>query len=440
MSLDDDADEGAGELRPPLPPDDRLWRHPSELRVHGPAGTPVLTPAREDRPAHRSGSWGVVAVAAVAGAVLAAGLLAISGQMDGRVVERPVVEKVAVAPIVSTPMLREETGVQAVVRRLQPSIVRLELTGDSGASSGSGVVFRDDGMILTSGHLVDDADQVRVRLSDGRRLPATVVGIDPLTDLAVVDIDADGLPVAVLGSAKGVEVGSTAMAVGCPHGDAGATVSTGIISATGRTLGSGGMTLHGLLQTDAPQSPASSGGALVNTSGAVIGIVTAFDDDEKIDDADRYGFATPIDLAHRVALQLISSGKARHGWLGVEGVDLDPGAADRLGVGGGAMVRGVERGSPADDAGLGDQDVITEVDGTPVQSMPGLAVEMREHDPGDQVEVGYWRDGQYHRTEVTVGERPEGPGPRTPASVPTTLPTATVPTTASSVAVVVPVP
>lgn len=403
MSLDDDADDDMGALRPPLPPDDRLWRHPSEMGAHGPGPSPVLAAPREPG---RSGPWSVVVVAGLAGAVLAAGLLAISGQLDDRIVERPVVEKVAVSPIVSTPMLRGDTGVAAVVRRLQPSIVRLDLTDPDGPSTGSGVVFRDDGMVITSAHLVDDASRIRVRLHDGRRVTGTVVGLDPVTDIAVVDVDADDLPVAVLGSSRGLEIGAPAMAVGCPHTNSGTSVTTGIISALGRTLGSGPWTLHGLLQTDAPIDASSSGGALVDTTGAVVGIVAAFPDGAGVGEADRYGFATPIDLAHRVALQLIADGKATHGWLGIEGTDLDAGTADTLGVPSGALVRAVDEGGPADRAGIGGNDVITEVDGTPVESMPGLAVEMREHQPGDEVEVGYVRDGERREANVTVGERP----------------------------------
>lgn len=406
MSLDDDADDDAGASRPPLPPEDRLWRHPSELGAHGLGGAAVAAVPRPREP-RRGGGWSAVVVAGLAGAVLAAGLLAIGGHLDQRVIERPVVEKVAVTPIVSTPMLRGDSGVAAVVRRLQPSIVRLDLTTPDGPATGSGVVFRTDGMVLTSAHLVDDATRVDVRLSDGRRLPGTVIGLDRVTDVAVVDVDAERLPVAILGSAKDVEVGAPALTVGCPQRGSGNAVTTGVISAVGRTLTSEGFTLHGLLQTDAPVTPSTSGGALVNASGVVIGLLTAFDGvaSEPADAAD-YGFATPIDLAHRVALQLIAQGRAVHGWLGIEGVDLDPSTAADLGVPGGALVRGVDRGSPAERAGLGSRDVITDLDGAPVESMPGLAVEMREHEPGDEVRIGYWRDGTRQETAVTVGERP----------------------------------
>jgi S1-C subfamily serine protease len=407
MSLDDDdADDGAAP-RPPLPPDDRLWRHPSELGLHGTAASTALVDA--PRSGARGSAWTVVLAAGVAGAVLAAGLLALSGHISERIVERPVVEKVAVTPIVSAPTIRGDSasGVAEIVRRLDPAVARLELSSPSGGTTGSGVVFRDDGMVLTSAHLVDEATKVGVRLSDGRRFAGRLVGLDLLTDVAVIDIDATDLPVAVLGTAKGLEVGALAVAVGARQSaGTGPAATTGVISDLRHTLGtSGGAALHGLLQTDAPIAATTSGGPLVDTAGCVIGIVTAFDGDDS-GEATRFGFATPIDLAHRVALQLIDEGRARHGWLGIEGTDLSDDDAAAIGVDGGAKVREVDRGSPADRAGIGSDDVITEVDGRPVESMPGLAVEMREHEPGDDVTVGYWRDGDHRETTVRVGERP----------------------------------
>jgi serine protease Do len=267
MPLDDDADEDVGGVRPPLPPDDRLWRHPSELRYYGlPSSAGVDDPqGRSARPS----TWAIVLVAGLAGAVLASGLIALTGSLAPRVVERQVVEKVAVSPIVSTPMLRNDHGVEAVARRLSPAIVRLDISKGAAQTTGSGVLFRDDGMLLTSAHVVDDADQIDVRLADGRRYAGTLVGADDATDVAVVDVEASNLPVAVLGSTRGLAVGAPAMAIGSPLGlDGGPSVSTGVISALGRTIqAEDGASLHGMLQTDAPIAAGSSGGALVDTAG-----------------------------------------------------------------------------------------------------------------------------------------------------------------------------
>jgi S1-C subfamily serine protease len=405
MPWDDDDADDADVPRPPLPPDDRLWRHPSEMAQLGTGGTAAVLEVRPS--GSRASGWSVVIAAGLTGAMLAASAMVISGHLGRRVVERPVVEKVAVTPIVSAPMLRGDTGVTAIVRRLKPAIVRLDLSTAAGTRRGSGVVFRDDGMILTSAHLVADASKVAVRLSDGRRLGGTVVGLDPTTDVAVVDIDATGLPVAVLGSVEGLEVGGAALAVGCQPGDGAAapSVTTGVFSDLSHSIDTGEGWLHGLLQTDAPVDSTTSGGALVDDGGAVVGIVTGWSDSSS-DQVGRLGVATPIDLAHRVALQLIQQGQALHPWIGVQGTDLPGDESQALGVHGGAKVKGVEQGSPAAQAGLDSDDVITEVDGQAIESMPGLAVQVRQHDPGDRVTVGYWRDGDHHEARITVGERP----------------------------------
>jgi S1-C subfamily serine protease len=211
----------------------------------------------------------------------------------------------------------------------------------------------------------------------------------------------------VLGSARSLEVGAIALSIGCRQDErSGPSVTTGVISDLSHSLGTaGGASLHGLLETDAPIGATSSGGPLVDTSGSVIGIVTGFTGDDA-GEAERFGFATPIDVAHRVALQLIDRGKAVHGWLGIEGTDLPSDDAAAMGVDGGARVHDVDQGSPAQRAGLSSDDVITEVDGQPVESMPGLAIEMRDHQPGDEVTVGYWREGTHLEAEVQVGERP----------------------------------
>lgn len=403
MAPDDDADDDVVGARPPLPPDDRLWRHPSELGLHGQAA-PALEPEPAGHAPGRPTTWAVVLVAGLAGAVLSSGLIAITGRLAPRIVERQVIEKVAVTPVVSSPSLRGDNGVEAVARRLSPAIVRLDIERGEELALGSGVLFRDDGMLLTSAHVVDGADRIRVQLADGRRFDGTLVGLDALTDVAVVDVGAKGLPVAVLGTAEGLRVGAPAVAIGSPLGPKGGpSVTTGVISAMGRTIETAdGSWLHGMLQTDAPITPGSSGGALVDTAGSVVGIVSS----AAADVSGRFGFATPIDLAHRVAVQLIEHGKAALGWLGVEGSDLTAEQAAAMGVTGGARVRGIRKNSPADRAGLAPDDVITEVDGEPVGSMPGLVVETRDHQPGDEVEVGYWRDGKPGTATVEIGEHP----------------------------------
>lgn len=402
MALDDDADDDVGGTGPPLPPDDRLWRHPSELREHGRRGADVGRSAVDDP--RRPMTWATALVAGLAGAALAVGVIAVTGTLSPRVVERQVVEKVAVTPVVSSPMVRGERGVVAVAERLSPAIVRLDVEGEDGTATGSGVLFRDDGLVLTSAHVVAGTTAISVVLTDGRRLDGRLVGADTATDVAVVDVEGDGFPVAVLGTSEGLEVGAPTIAIGSPLGLAGGpSVTTGVISAVGRRVeAASGEALHGMIQTDAPIAPGSSGGALVDANGAVIGITTAVASEP----GGRFGFATPIDLAHRVADQLLRTGHMVHGWLGVEGADLSTAQAKTMGVEGGALVRSVAPGSPAEAAGLAPDDVITEVDGEPVGSISALVVELRDRDPGDDVVLGYWHAGEHAETTATLAERP----------------------------------
>jgi putative serine protease PepD len=401
MSLDDDADDDVSGIGPPLPPDDRLWRHPSELREHGLAGGSV---APRPAMAYRPVTWTVALVAGLAGAALSTAIIAATGSLSPRVIERDVVEKVAVTPVVSSPMVGGERGVVAVAERLSPAIVRLDVDQPDGTGTGSGVLFRDDGLVLTSAHVVAAATAISVVLTDGRRLEGHLIGFDRVTDVALVDLDGEGFPVAVLGTAEDLEVGATTIAIGSPLGfEGGPSVPTGVISAVNRRVDTpDGEVLHGMIQTDAPIAPGSSGGALVDASGAVIGITTAVADQP----AGGFGFATPIDLARRVADQLLRTGHMVHGWLGVEGADLTAQQARAMGVEGGAVVRTVAAGSPAAGIGLAMDDVITEVAGQHIGSVSGLVVQLRAHDPGDQVVVGYWRHGRHAEVTVTLAERP----------------------------------
>ena len=401
MAPDDDADDDVGRGSPPLHPDDRLWRHPSELGPLGPAGQRSDPPA----PATRSVPWAVAIVAGLAGAALSTGVIATTGALSPEAVERAVVEKVAVTPVVSSPMVRGERGVVAVAERLRPAIVRLDVDTSGGPATGSGVLFRDDGLLLTSAHVVAHATEITVVLTDGRSLDGHLVGLDVPTDVALVDLDGTGFPVAVLGTARDLEVGAPTIAIGSPLGfEGGPSVTTGVISAVERRIESvEGFSLHGMIQTDAPIAAGSSGGALVDASGAVIGITTAVAEEP----GGRFGFATPIDLAHRVADELLATGKVVHGWLGINGVDLTAAEADKRDLaGGGALVRDIAAGSPAAAAGLLADDVITHVGANRVRTASALVVALREHRPGDTVVIRWWRDGERHEASIPLAARP----------------------------------
>ena len=392
--MDDEADDAVGRTGPPLPPDDRLWRHPSEL-----GSAPGAAPVRATAVVGRSSVWPVAVAAGLIGAALSGSLLAALGSFSSRDANL-VVEKVAVTPVVSSPMLGGDRGVTALADRVSPTIVRVVVHGPADVHTASGVIMRTDGLVLTSAAEVADGRSLVVELHDGRRHDASVVGLDLPTDVAVLQIDAHDLPVAVMGSSATLEPGIPTVAFGCPHGtDAMPRLATGVVSALDRRVDAPGSVLHGMIQTDAPIEGAAAGGPLIDATGAVIGITASITGEAG------FGYATPIDLVARVARQLIASGHAVHGWMGVEGADLPLAEAEAMRVDGGARVRQVAQGGPAELAGLASGDVITEVSGQPVASSSDLVVALRHHDPGDTVTVGYWRDGVPGATEVTLGTR-----------------------------------
>jgi S1-C subfamily serine protease len=382
-------------------PDDRLWRHPSEIGATKAAAPPAPAAPRVKPPS----AWAVAGLAGVIGALLTAGLIAAVGGFTTRELPVRSVEHVAVGQNVSA---REITSVNAAVevaQKLRPSIVQITADADEGKVSGSGVVFRDDGHILTNHHVVDGASNVNVIAADGRRLPAKVVGTDEDTDIAVLKVES-AMPAATLGSVRGVQVGQQAIAIGSPLGLAGGpSVTVGVVSALGRPFDTpNGPLLVDMIQTDAPISPGSSGGALVDTAGNVIGITTGIAVAEGIT-SDSLGFATPIDIARDVAEQLLTTGHVVHIWLGVRGEDLDPTTGKTLGVPGGALVREVVKGSPADRAGIKERDVITTVNGKSVTSMADVVMSVRSRKAGDTVKVTVWRDLKSHTYTVTLQPR-----------------------------------
>jgi S1-C subfamily serine protease len=215
--------------------------------------------------------------------------------------------------------------------------------------------------------------------------------------------------VAELGTAVNLKVGQSAIAIGSPLAlTGGSSVTVGVISAlhrSVRTRNSG--SLFDMVQTDAPIAPGSSGGALLDASGKVIGITTAM----AVTDAgpEGLGFATPIDVARSVADELMTTGKATHAWLGIEGSDLDGATAHDLAVPGGAMVSAIKDGGPADAGGLAVRDVIVAADGKPVSSMNALVVALRKHRPGEVMTVEVIRNRQRSTMAITVAERPANP-------------------------------
>jgi S1-C subfamily serine protease len=256
------------------------------------------------------------------------------------------------------------------------------------------VIEAEDGYIVTNNHVVSGADgvegaEIRAVFSDGSGSSARIVGRDPASDIAVLKVDKPGLVAASLGSADAVVVGDPVVAIGSPLGLAG-TVTSGIVSALDRPVrlsgqGSDTNAVINAVQTDAPINPGNSGGALVDGSGALIGINTAIA--SVSGGSSGLGFAIPVDTVRDIAEQLISTGEAVHASLGVNARTVTDGARD------GALVVNVEPGSPAADAGIQEQDVVIAVDGEAVGSSEELAVAVDAHAPGDTVTVEVVRGG-----------------------------------------------
>jgi serine protease Do len=266
---------------------------------------------------------------------------------------------------------------------------------------GTGFVIDRDGYIVTNNHVVDGADKIKVVLQDEREFDATVVGRDPQTDLALIKVDADAaLPAVTLGKSSDLKVGQWVVAIGNPFG-LDHTVTAGIVSAKGRAIGSG--PYDDYIQTDASINPGNSGGPLVNMQGEVVGINTAI-----IPDGQGIGFAIPIDMASSIVAQLKKKGEVTRGWLGVSIQDLGDDLADYYGIhkGQGVLVTNVVPGDPADKAGIRANDIITEVDGTKVNSSRELTAKAAGLTVDDRVDVTLLRDGKEKTVSLKVGRRP----------------------------------
>jgi serine protease Do len=270
---------------------------------------------------------------------------------------------------------------------------------------GSGVVVSADGYILTNHHVIDGAEEIRVELSDNRTLPAKVVGSDPPSDLAVLKVDAQGLPVLPLGDSDRVRVGDVVLAVGNPLG-VGQTVTMGIISAKGRSTGLSDGSFEDFLQTDAPINTGNSGGALVNTNGELVGINSQILSPSGGNIG--IGFAIPANMARSVMEQLLKGGKVHRGMLGVTIQQVTPDLASSLGLPNvrGALVSSVQAGSPAERAGIRRGDVITAFNGAPVSDSNSLRNQVARTQPGTEVALTIARDNLSREVRVTLGELP----------------------------------
>jgi S1-C subfamily serine protease len=273
---------------------------------------------------------------------------------------------------------------------------------------GSGVIFENEGYILTNNHVVAGADRIKVFLTGiekrKREFNGKVVGRDPSTDLAVVKIEGNNLPIAEVGDSDVLEVGEVVIAIGNPLGFSN-TVTTGVISAVGRRLEiQKGTELTDMIQTDAAINPGNSGGALLNNQGEVIGINTAI-----IQGAQGLGFAIPINTAQEIAKDLIDNGRVIRPWLGIYGVTLNASLAKEYDLprDTGIFVAKVVDGSPADKVALRQGDIITEIDGDQIKSMTKLRDKLKELEVGQEIKLSFYRGEKLKDVKVKLKTRPE---------------------------------
>jgi S1-C subfamily serine protease len=288
--------------------------------------------------------------------------------------------------------------------------------GQTPTAVGTGIIFNSNGWILTNHHVVEGADQLTVQMNDGKSYPATVYGIDTLTDLAIVKIDATSLPTATLGNSDTLKAGQSVIAIGNPLGEYTNSVTTGVVSGLNRSIDISGGNLDDLIQTDAAINPGNSGGPLLDLAGNVVGINTA-----EAGSAQGIGFAIPINLATPMTQQALAGAKLSRPWIGVRYLAIDAGvaAANNLSVDHGAWITttdssstgtssgpAVESGSPAEKAGLKENDIITAVDGTSVDATHPLVELLAAHNPGDTVTLTVQRGSSSVQIQVTLGTRP----------------------------------
>ena len=272
------------------------------------------------------------------------------------------------------------------------------------SSLGSGVIVSSEGYVLTNNHVVDGADEIELALMDGRKIAARIVGVDPDTDLAVLKTEEKGLPAITFGAPDKARVGDVVLAIGNPFG-VGQTVTFGIVSALGRTQ-IGINTYENFIQTDAAINPGNSGGALVDGNGHLIGVNTAIF--SRTGGSLGIGFAIPVSVARHVMESIITAGTVTRGWIGIEPQNLTAELADsfRAPRGRGVLVASVMRHGPADEAGMRAGDVLTTLDGKPVNDTSTLLNLVAALKPGTQTAITVLRNRTEVTLKTTVGRRP----------------------------------
>ena len=369
-----------------------------------PPPRPPVPPTRRTT-ARRTGHFAAgIALGALVGASVAGGIVAVAGHNDHTTTVTATAPAAAGTPAVAgTPVATTQNAIAALVQKAEPSVVSIHDDisqtnnfgqTESGQAAGSGFVLSADGYIATNNHVIDGATNITVDFHDGSTAKATVVAHDPNSDLAVLKVDRSGLTPLPMGSSSALQVGDQLVAIGNALDlSGGPTVTTGIVSAKGRSLNEeNGVELTDMIQTDTAINPGNSGGPLLNMAGQVVGINTAV-----AGQAQNIGFAISIDHAKSLIGPLEKGQVPAHAALGV--------AVQPTADGHGVAVVSVDPGSAADKAGLQSGDVITKVDDTAIDSPDTLGATIAAHQPSDHVTVTFTRDGATTTVDATLGTR-----------------------------------
>ena len=385
-----------------------------------PAPAPVATTSAQASP-RAATPLGVIVVATLLSAVLGSGGTYLALNASG-VLNRPA----ATAPTGQTTSTQESarfdesSAVVDAAAKVSPAVVQItssagidpnNVTDIPSTGVGSGVIFDADGWILTNRHVVAGSDQLVVALKDGRTFTGRIYGIDTLTDLAIVKIDAKNLPTAPMGDSSALKVGQLAIAIGSPLGTYSNTVTSGIVSAIGRSIQVEGGNLNNLIQTDTAINPGNSGGPLLDGGGNVIGIDTAV-----ATNAQGIGFAIPINIAKPLLQQALASQPLARPWIGIRYEAITPAVVKErslkvdhgaiVGVGQNDTSAAVVPNSPADKAGLKIGDIVTSLEGITIDTEHPLDAVLTQFAPGRTVTVEVYRNGSTIKLQVTLGTRP----------------------------------
>lgn len=367
-------------------------------------GQPGYPQAPYDKPSGTKNRWAMIGAGLAATAVLAGTIGGAAGFTAARLTDANSTSSTSIGANLgpaNPPSPPADNSIAAVAQAVQPSVVQLNVSGNGAAGTGSGFIIREDGYILTNNHVTSGGSSIDITFADGSSAPATLIGASPGYDLAVVKVDQTGLPAVELGSSAALLVGDAAIAIGSPLGLQG-TVTSGIVSALDRPVTAGGTgetAFINAIQTDAAINPGNSGGPLVDGNGAVIGVNSAIATlGGSLGGATGsigLGFAIPIDVAARIASEIIATGSSTTPIVGVR-VDLEyPGP--------GARISDVTAGGPAAEAGLRSGDIVTEVDGRPIADAVGFIVAIRSGTPGETTTLTVQRDGQTQTINVELG-------------------------------------